>query len=86
MGLLPFLERSGARLPPPLMSFVQGVLATREQQKTERPLCSYLKATGVCRSLVGPQFQQLPGGVAGHGRAASDGGVVSVFQGQRRVS
>lgn len=52
VGILPFLERASAQLPPLLLSFVQGVLAAREEQKTDRPLCSYLKATGVCRSLI----------------------------------
>lgn len=52
MGILPFLERAGAQLPPPLLSFVQGVLAAREKQKVDRPLCSYLKSMGVCRSLI----------------------------------
>lgn len=52
VGILPFLERAGAQLPPPLLSFVQGVLAAREEQKVDRPLCSYLKSMGVCRSLI----------------------------------
>lgn len=52
VGILSFLERAGAQLPPLLLSFVQAVLATREEQKRDRPLCSHLKATGVCRSLI----------------------------------
>lgn len=54
VGIVQFLERAGARLPPPLLSFVQRVLAAREAQKISSPLCSYLKAAGVCRCLVVP--------------------------------
>lgn len=52
VGLLRYLERTGVLLPPQLLSFVQGVLTAREEQKTDRPVCSYVKATGVCRSAA----------------------------------
>ncbi|XP_029698138.1 putative ATP-dependent RNA helicase TDRD12 isoform X3 [Takifugu rubripes] len=53
VGILHYLERTCAQLPPQLLSFVQGVLAAREEQKMDRPLCSYLKTIGVCRDSSG---------------------------------
>lgn len=62
VGIVRFLERAGAQLPPPLLSFAQGVLAAREEQKMERPLCSYLKTSGVCRSEhTAPEARWRPG-------------------------
>lgn len=52
VGILRYMERTNALLPPELLSFVQGVLVAREDQKTDRPLCTYLKSFGVCRSLI----------------------------------
>lgn len=64
VGLLRYLERTCVQLPPQLLSFVQGVLAAREEQKTDRPVCSYLKATGDCRSAASEahlcQFNWFP--------------------------
>ncbi|XP_034031444.1 putative ATP-dependent RNA helicase TDRD12 [Thalassophryne amazonica] len=48
-GVLRYLLRAGAPLPPELLSFAQGIYEAREDQKTSRPLCSYLKSFGVCR-------------------------------------
>ena len=52
IGVLRYLERTDALLPPYLRSFAQGVHEARESQKTDRPLCSYLKSCGVCRSAA----------------------------------
>ncbi|XP_070686471.1 putative ATP-dependent RNA helicase TDRD12 [Pempheris klunzingeri] len=49
VGVLRYLVRTNAPLPPELLSFAQGVHVAREDQKTHRPLCSYLKSFGVCR-------------------------------------
>ncbi|GAA6227719.1 putative ATP-dependent RNA helicase TDRD12 [Lates japonicus] len=49
VGVLRYLGRTNAPLPPELLSFAQGVHVVREDQKTNRPLCSYLKSFGVCR-------------------------------------
>ncbi|XP_053175396.1 putative ATP-dependent RNA helicase TDRD12 [Scomber japonicus] len=49
VGVLRYLGRTNAPLPPELLSFAQGVYVAREDQKTNRPLCSYLKSFGVCR-------------------------------------
>ncbi|XP_071316534.1 putative ATP-dependent RNA helicase TDRD12 isoform X3 [Trachinotus anak] len=49
VGVLRYLGRTNATLPPELLSFAQGVHVVREDQKTNRPLCSYLKSFGVCR-------------------------------------
>ncbi|XP_032378783.1 putative ATP-dependent RNA helicase TDRD12 [Etheostoma spectabile] len=49
VGVLRYLGRTNALLPPELLSFAQGVHAARENQKTNKPFCSYLKSFGVCR-------------------------------------
>ncbi|XP_044049258.1 putative ATP-dependent RNA helicase TDRD12 isoform X2 [Siniperca chuatsi] len=49
VGVLRYLVRTNSPLPPELLSFAQGVHVAREDQKTNRPLCSYLKSFGVCR-------------------------------------
>ncbi|KAM6926635.1 putative ATP-dependent RNA helicase TDRD12 [Lycodopsis pacificus] len=50
VGVLRYLRRTSAPLPPELLAFAQGVHVAREDQKTNRPLCSYLKSFGVCRA------------------------------------
>uniref|UniRef100_A0A3Q2XDI4 RNA helicase n=1 Tax=Haplochromis burtoni TaxID=8153 RepID=A0A3Q2XDI4_HAPBU len=50
IGILRYLERANALLPPELLTFAQGVQMAREDQKTDHPLCSYLKSLGVCRN------------------------------------
>ncbi|XP_078112566.1 putative ATP-dependent RNA helicase TDRD12 [Sander vitreus] len=49
VGVLRYLGRTNAPLPPELLSFAQGVHAARENQKTNKSFCSYLKSFGVCR-------------------------------------
>ncbi|XP_051808065.1 putative ATP-dependent RNA helicase TDRD12 [Acanthochromis polyacanthus] len=49
VGILRYLRRTNALLPPELLSFAQGIHVAREEQKTDRPLCSYVKSFGVCR-------------------------------------
>uniref|UniRef100_A0A3Q1D930 RNA helicase n=1 Tax=Amphiprion ocellaris TaxID=80972 RepID=A0A3Q1D930_AMPOC len=49
VGILRYLGRTNALLPPELLSFAQGIHVAREDQKTNRPLCSYVKSFGVCR-------------------------------------
>ncbi|XP_026166879.1 putative ATP-dependent RNA helicase TDRD12 [Mastacembelus armatus] len=49
VGILRYLGRTKALMPPELLSFAQDVLVTREHQKTNKPLCSYLKSFGACR-------------------------------------
>ncbi|KAJ0029269.1 hypothetical protein NQD34_004266 [Periophthalmus magnuspinnatus] len=49
VGVLRYFGRTSAPLPPELLSFAQGVNVAREDQKTNRPLCSYLKSFGICR-------------------------------------
>lgn len=50
IGVLRYLRRTNALLPPELLTFAQGVQVVHEDQKMDRPLCSYLKSFGVCRS------------------------------------
>uniref|UniRef100_A0A3Q3J0H7 RNA helicase n=1 Tax=Monopterus albus TaxID=43700 RepID=A0A3Q3J0H7_MONAL len=49
VGVVRYMGRTNTLLPPVLLSFTQGILVTREYEKTNRPLCSYLKSFGVCR-------------------------------------
>ncbi|XP_010739316.3 putative ATP-dependent RNA helicase TDRD12 isoform X2 [Larimichthys crocea] len=49
IGVLRYLMRTSALLPSELLSFAEGVHVVREEQKTNRPLCNYLKSFGVCR-------------------------------------
>ncbi|XP_024137351.1 putative ATP-dependent RNA helicase TDRD12 isoform X1 [Oryzias melastigma] len=49
VGVMRYLRRTDALLPPELLAFEQGVLKARDEQKMSRPLCSYLKSFGVCR-------------------------------------
>ncbi|XP_063053944.1 putative ATP-dependent RNA helicase TDRD12 [Engraulis encrasicolus] len=48
-GVLRYLRRTGALLPPELLSFAQGVQQFKEEQKAQRPLCPYLKSLGFCK-------------------------------------
>ncbi|KAK1789793.1 hypothetical protein P4O66_015670 [Electrophorus voltai] len=48
-GVLRYLRRAGAALPSELLQFAQGVQQAREEQKTDRVLCSHLKSLGFCR-------------------------------------
>ncbi|XP_056272378.1 putative ATP-dependent RNA helicase TDRD12 isoform X2 [Pseudoliparis swirei] len=50
VGVLRYLERTNAPLPPELLVFARRVYEAREDQKTDRPLCGYLKSFGVCRA------------------------------------
>ncbi|XP_037622451.1 putative ATP-dependent RNA helicase TDRD12 isoform X4 [Sebastes umbrosus] len=60
VGILRYLGRTNATLPLELLSFAQGVHVAREDQKTNKPLCSYLKSFGVCRdSIVCPDRHRL---------------------------
>uniref|UniRef100_A0A3P9A9P5 RNA helicase n=1 Tax=Esox lucius TaxID=8010 RepID=A0A3P9A9P5_ESOLU len=49
IGVLRYLKRTEALLPTELLHFAQGVLQAKEEQKTDRPLCLYLKSFGFCR-------------------------------------
>jgi len=59
VGVLRYLERTNAPLPPELLVFARRVYEAREDQKTDRPLCGYLKSFGVCRS-AGPNQTGRP--------------------------
>ncbi|XP_041967032.1 putative ATP-dependent RNA helicase TDRD12 isoform X2 [Alosa sapidissima] len=48
-GVLRYLRRTDALLPPELLRFAQGIQMAREEQKAHRPLCGYLKSLGFCR-------------------------------------
>uniref|UniRef100_A0A8C8IQX1 RNA helicase n=1 Tax=Oncorhynchus tshawytscha TaxID=74940 RepID=A0A8C8IQX1_ONCTS len=49
IGVLRYLKRTEASLPPELLHFAQGVLRAKEEQKSDKPLCRYLKSFGFCR-------------------------------------
>ncbi|XP_039512759.1 putative ATP-dependent RNA helicase TDRD12 [Pimephales promelas] len=59
-GVLRYLRRAGARLPPELLQFALGVQQAKEEQKTQRPLCCTLKSFGFCRdSTVCPDRHMI---------------------------
>ncbi|XP_028323666.1 putative ATP-dependent RNA helicase TDRD12 isoform X3 [Gouania willdenowi] len=49
VGVLRYLRRTSTPLPPQLLSFAEKLSSTREDLKTNRPLCSHLKSFGSCR-------------------------------------
>ncbi|XP_077166255.1 putative ATP-dependent RNA helicase TDRD12 [Paroedura picta] len=48
-GVLRYLERTEAKIPPELCDFIAGVLEAKEENKSGGPLCHYLKIFGVCK-------------------------------------
>ncbi|XP_051545297.1 putative ATP-dependent RNA helicase TDRD12 [Myxocyprinus asiaticus] len=59
-GVLKYLRRAGALLPPELLQFALGVQQAKEEQKTDRPLCCSLKSFGFCRdSTVCPDRHMI---------------------------
>ncbi|XP_048372100.1 putative ATP-dependent RNA helicase TDRD12 isoform X2 [Sphaerodactylus townsendi] len=48
-GVLRYLERTEAKIPPELYDFISGVVEAKEESKSERPLCHHLKTIGVCK-------------------------------------
>ncbi|XP_028813857.1 putative ATP-dependent RNA helicase TDRD12 [Denticeps clupeoides] len=48
-GVQRYLKRTDALLPPDLLQFAQGFQQAKEEQKTDRDLCSYIKTLGFCR-------------------------------------
>jgi len=60
VGVVRYLRRAGALLPPELLAFTLGVLEARERARTARPLCTWLKSLGVCRSLTSTSPGPLP--------------------------
>ncbi|XP_015270318.1 PREDICTED: putative ATP-dependent RNA helicase TDRD12 [Gekko japonicus] len=48
-GVLRYLERTNAKIPPELYDFIAGVLEAKEDSKSGRPLCHYLKTFGICK-------------------------------------
>uniref|UniRef100_A0A4X2L097 Putative ATP-dependent RNA helicase TDRD12 n=1 Tax=Vombatus ursinus TaxID=29139 RepID=A0A4X2L097_VOMUR len=49
VGVLRYLERTDAKIPPELCDFTAGVLEAKEDKKLRRPLCHYLKVSGFCK-------------------------------------
>ncbi|XP_072488162.1 putative ATP-dependent RNA helicase TDRD12 isoform X1 [Notamacropus eugenii] len=49
VGVLRYLERTDAKIPPELCDFTAGVLEAKEDKKLRRPLCHYLKISGFCK-------------------------------------
>ncbi|KAM9061450.1 putative ATP-dependent RNA helicase TDRD12 isoform 2-T4 [Sarcophilus harrisii] len=49
VGVLRYLERTDAKIPPELCDFTAGVLEAKEDKKLRRPLCHCLKVSGFCK-------------------------------------
>uniref|UniRef100_A0A452GG39 Putative ATP-dependent RNA helicase TDRD12 n=1 Tax=Gopherus agassizii TaxID=38772 RepID=A0A452GG39_9SAUR len=51
VGVLRYLEHTDAKIPLELCDFTAGVLEAKEDMKLARPLCQYLKRSGVCKDM-----------------------------------
>uniref|UniRef100_A0A8C0H6W0 RNA helicase n=1 Tax=Chelonoidis abingdonii TaxID=106734 RepID=A0A8C0H6W0_CHEAB len=51
VGVLRYLEHTEAKIPLELCDFTAGVLEAKEDMKLARPLCQYLKRSGVCKDM-----------------------------------
>ncbi|XP_068811535.1 putative ATP-dependent RNA helicase TDRD12 isoform X2 [Struthio camelus] len=49
-GVLHYLKRAEAEIPPELHDFTARALEAEEEKKLERPLCIYLKTLGFCKN------------------------------------
>ncbi|XP_021264068.1 putative ATP-dependent RNA helicase TDRD12 isoform X2 [Numida meleagris] len=60
VGILHYLERAEAHIPPELSGFLAKVLEAEEKKKFARPLCTYLKMFGTCKNrAVCPDRHQI---------------------------
>uniref|UniRef100_A0A8B9BWC5 Putative ATP-dependent RNA helicase TDRD12 n=1 Tax=Anser brachyrhynchus TaxID=132585 RepID=A0A8B9BWC5_9AVES len=60
LGILRYLKRAEAEIPPELHDFTARVLEAEEEKKFARPLCTYLKAFGICKNrTVCPDRHQI---------------------------
>ncbi|XP_041123677.1 putative ATP-dependent RNA helicase TDRD12 [Polyodon spathula] len=67
-GVLRYFEHADVKLPPELTHFAEGVLMAKEEQKSGRPLCKYLKCFGFCSTPAPTRERQVPDqstGIAG---------------------
>nr|XP_060644004.1 putative ATP-dependent RNA helicase TDRD12 isoform X1 [Anolis sagrei ordinatus] len=49
VGVLDYLKRTEANIPPELRDFTSGVLEAKENCKSGKPFCRYLKVYGFCK-------------------------------------
>uniref|UniRef100_A0A8B9VSM1 Putative ATP-dependent RNA helicase TDRD12 n=1 Tax=Anas zonorhyncha TaxID=75864 RepID=A0A8B9VSM1_9AVES len=60
LGILRYLKRAKAEIPLELHDFTARVLEAEEEKKFARPLCTYLKAFGICKNrTVCPDRHQI---------------------------
>ncbi|XP_071612870.1 putative ATP-dependent RNA helicase TDRD12 isoform X5 [Heliangelus exortis] len=52
LGILHYLQRAEAEIPPELHDFTAKTLQAEEDKKLSRPLCAYLKTFGICRNRI----------------------------------
>uniref|UniRef100_A0A670ZU42 Putative ATP-dependent RNA helicase TDRD12 n=1 Tax=Pseudonaja textilis TaxID=8673 RepID=A0A670ZU42_PSETE len=50
VGVLNYLERAEAFIPPDLYNFTRGVLEAKEEKRSGQPFCSSIKAYGICKN------------------------------------
>ncbi|NXK48384.1 DBP2 helicase, partial [Chauna torquata] len=50
LGILRFLKRAEAEIPPKLHDYVARMLEAEEEKKSARPLCTFLKTFGICKN------------------------------------
>uniref|UniRef100_A0A8C6YA12 RNA helicase n=1 Tax=Naja naja TaxID=35670 RepID=A0A8C6YA12_NAJNA len=49
VGVLNYLERAEAFIPPDLYNFTRGVLEAKEEKRSRQPFCSSIKSYGICK-------------------------------------
>ncbi|KAK0680749.1 RH20 helicase, partial [Pygoscelis papua] len=60
LGILRYLQRAEAEIPPELHDFTSKMLEAEEDKKFSRPLCAYLKTFGTCKNrTVCPDRHQI---------------------------
>ncbi|KFV42003.1 Tudor domain-containing protein 12, partial [Tyto alba] len=60
LGILRYLQRAAAEIPPELHDFTAKMLEAEENKKFSRPLCAYLKTFGICKNrTVCPDRHQI---------------------------
>uniref|UniRef100_A0A8C6YBU7 RNA helicase n=1 Tax=Naja naja TaxID=35670 RepID=A0A8C6YBU7_NAJNA len=50
VGVLNYLERAEAFIPPDLYNFTRGVLEAKEEKRSRQPFCSSIKSYGICKN------------------------------------
>ncbi|XP_039183364.1 putative ATP-dependent RNA helicase TDRD12 isoform X2 [Crotalus tigris] len=50
VGVLHYLKRADAFIPPDLYNFTRGILEAKEEKRSGQPICHSIKAYGICKN------------------------------------